>query len=60
MALVYGFGGMRDYHLEIDFDPRLPTILVETGDRRRAGDLGWCCRHLALIRRKDETANGRR
>jgi alpha,alpha-trehalose phosphorylase len=26
MALVYGFGGMRDYHGELDFHPRLPSI----------------------------------
>jgi len=26
MALVYGFGGMRDYQGELDFHPRLPSI----------------------------------
>jgi alpha,alpha-trehalose phosphorylase len=26
MALVYGFGGMRDYGGELDFHPRLPTV----------------------------------
>jgi alpha,alpha-trehalose phosphorylase len=26
MALVYGFGGMRDYHGELDFHPRLPSV----------------------------------
>ena len=26
MALVYGFGGMRDYDDELDFHPRLPPV----------------------------------
>jgi alpha,alpha-trehalose phosphorylase len=26
MALVYGFGGMRDYDGELDFHPRLPSV----------------------------------
>jgi len=26
MALVYGFGGMRDYEGELDFHPRLPSV----------------------------------
>lgn len=26
MSLVYGFGGLRDFHGELEFDPRLPRL----------------------------------
>ena len=49
MALVYGFGGMRDYEGELDFHPRLPSVWS-----RLRFPLTWRDRHIEVDVRPGE------
>ena len=49
MALVYGFGGMRDYEGDLDFHPRLPSVWS-----RLRFPLTWRDRHIEVDVRPGE------
>jgi alpha,alpha-trehalose phosphorylase len=51
MALVYGFGGMRDYRGELDFHPRLPSLWS-----RLRFPLTWRDRHIEVDVRRNEVS----
>ncbi len=51
MALIYGFGGLRDYDGHLSFDPRLPTPW-----RRLAFRLRFHDRHLQVILTHEESS----